>query len=159
MANRTEKLAANDHVDREILEALQRDARISFSDLAARVTLSPNAVAERVRRLQAAGLILGYEARLSPEIFGWRLFAFVDVKLRAETSAADFEREIAGVRQVTGAFLTTGTFDYTLEVACRDQADLVDLVEHLRARAGAAETYSRLILRDRKFVRSPVRTT
>lgn len=155
MAVPTEKIAAVDDIDREILDVLQRNARISFSDLAGRVAMSPNAVAERVRRLRSIGAIAGYEARLAPEIFGRRLFAFLDVKLRADTAAADFERHLDGVRQVTRAYLTTGTFDYTLDVACRDEADLVELVEHLRARAGVAETYSRLILRERTFVRSP----
>lgn len=157
MSSGTDKFAAIDEIDRAILEVLQRDARVSFSDLAGRVALSPNAVAERVRRLQSTGAIVSYEARLSPEVFGRRLFAFLDVKLRADTAAADFERHLETVRQVTAAFLTTGTFDYTIEVACRDQADLVELVEYLRARAGVAETYSRLILREREFVRSPKR--
>ncbi|HET6896322.1 MAG TPA: Lrp/AsnC family transcriptional regulator [Candidatus Baltobacteraceae bacterium] len=158
MAPPAEKFAAVDDVDREILDVLQRDARVSFSDLAARVAMSPNAVAERVRRLQSTGAIVAYEARVAPENFGRRLFAFLDVKLRADTAAADFERHIESVRQVTAAYLTTGTFDYTLDVACRNESDLVELVEHLRARAGVAETYSRLILRERTFVRSPKRS-
>lgn len=58
MNAQTEKFAAVDDVDREILDVLQRDARISFSDLAARVSMSPNAVAERVRRLQSTGAIV-----------------------------------------------------------------------------------------------------
>lgn len=155
MAAVKEKLEALDEIDREILGALQADARLTFSELAARVALSANAVAERVRRLQHSGAIARYEARLSPDVFGHRLFAFVDVKLRADTAADGFERRLHEIRQVTRAFLTTGTFDYTLEVACRDQADLVELVEYLRAKAGVAETYSRLILREREFVRSP----
>jgi DNA-binding Lrp family transcriptional regulator len=47
--------------------------------------------------------------------------------------------------------LTTGNFDFTLRVACRDREDLVRIAEYLRTQAGAAETYTRIVLRERRF--------
>lgn len=155
MSSGAVKSGAVDDVDRDILGALQRDGRQSYSDLAAAVGLSANAVADRVRRLLASKAILAIEARLDPELLDQRLFAFVDVKLRSDVPAERFEREIAAMPQVLSAVLTTGSSDYTLRVGCADQADLVSVVEALRARAGAAETYSRLILRERVFQRTP----
>lgn len=55
-----------DRVDQRILEELQVDARLSFNELSRRVRLSAPAVAERVRRLEAAGVITGYHARVDP---------------------------------------------------------------------------------------------
>ncbi|MBV9269933.1 MAG: Lrp/AsnC family transcriptional regulator [Candidatus Eremiobacteraeota bacterium] len=155
MVRDTEKIGAIDDIDRDILGALQRDGRQSFSDLAAGVGLSANAVADRVRRLLQSKAIVAIEARIDPELLDQRFFAFIDVKLRPDTSAERFEREITLIPQILSATLTTGSFDYTLRAGCSDQSDLVAVVERLRARAGVAETYSRLILREQIFRRSP----
>jgi len=64
-----------------------------------------------------------------------------------ETSAARFEEAIAAIPGIQEATLMTGSYDYMLRVACRDQADLVRLVEALRERAGVQDTTSRVILR------------
>lgn len=155
MAKMAAKSGVVDEIDRDILTALQADGRLSYSELAEQVGLSANAVADRVRRLLSLKAIVAIEARLDPELLDQRLFAFVDVKLRSDVPAEQFEREIALFPQVLSATLTTGSSDYTLRLGCADQADLVAVVEGLRARAGAAETYSRLILRERAFVRTP----
>lgn len=151
MAHATEKNATLDAVDREILKELTRDGRVSFTDLAARVQLSANAVAERVRRLERAGVIRGYAAELNRNALGLGLEAYIDVKLRADTPADRFESAIERIPGVVQMILTTGSSDYTLRVACSDQADLVRLVESLRAAVPIAETYSRLILRERNL--------
>ena len=137
-----------DAIDRDILAELERDARISYKDLASRVRLSPNAVAERVRQLMKSGVIEGFRADISLAATGLALQSYVDVKLRTSVAADEFEEavtKISGVLQVT---LTTGSFDYSRRVACKDQQDLVRLVEELRAVVPVTETYSRVILRE-----------
>lgn len=153
MAPPTEKNSAFDEIDRDILNALQADGRQSFNELAQRVGLSPNAVAERFRRLVRSRAITAIEARIDPRLLGQRISAFVDLKLRLDVLAEHLEREIEKMPQVLAATLTTGAFDYTLRVACLDQAELVSVIERLRARAGVAETNTRLILRERVFAR------
>lgn len=136
-----------DKIDREILEALRRDARISYKDLGQRVFLSANAVSERVRRLQERGIILGYEARVDWAALELPLVAFIDVKLSPGTTAEAFEASLHGIAGIVEVTLMTGSFDYMLRVACRDQEALVRLTETLRARGGLQETYTRLLLR------------
>lgn len=140
-----------DAIDRDILVELQADARLSFTELASRVDLSANAVAERVRRLERDGVIAAYHAVVDPAASGKALAAYVDVKLRADTPADRFEAAIERIDGIVEAALTTGSFDYTVRVACADQADLVRLVETLRGAVPIAETYTRLILRERKL--------
>ena len=151
MASLTEITVAIDDIDREILGALEADGRSTYMELGRKVALSPNAVADRVRRLTATGVIRSFGAVIASETLGLRLHAYIDVKLRSETAADNFERGLSSVPGIVECILTTGRFDYTLRVACRDQADLVRIVERLRTQTGAAETYSRIILRDRRF--------
>jgi Lrp/AsnC family leucine-responsive transcriptional regulator len=151
MAVQLAKFAPIDALDREILAVLAIDGRISFTELAARVSLSPNAVAERVRRLERAGVVRGYSATVDSAALGFGLQAYIDVKLRADTPADRFEAAVGRIPGIAQMILTTGSFDYTLRVACNDQADLVRLIEALRAAVPIAETYSRLILRERNL--------
>ncbi len=136
-----------DKIDRDILELLRFDARISYKNLGERVFLSANAVSERVRRLEEQGVVLGYEARLNLHALDLPLIAFIDVKLSSGTTAKAFEAGLQSIPGIVEATLTTGSFDYMLRVACRDQDALVHLTEALRARGGVQETYTRLLLR------------
>src|SRR5579885_1294675 len=69
----------------EILSALQEDARLSFSELGRRVGLSSPAVAERVHRLEEAGIITGYHAQVDTEKLGYALTAFIRIRTTSET--------------------------------------------------------------------------
>jgi Lrp/AsnC family transcriptional regulator, leucine-responsive regulatory protein len=137
-----------DKIDLRILVLLQRDGRTSFRELGEAVHLSANAAAERVRRMIADGTIRSITANVNPAKLGRPLEAQIDVKLRQGVSAAAFEKALQGVAQIQSATLMTGSFDYAVRVACRDQDDLVSVTEYLRNKAGAQETYSRVILRE-----------
>jgi Lrp/AsnC family leucine-responsive transcriptional regulator len=139
-----------DKIDREIIRILQVDGRASYTDIGAAVHLSANAAADRVRRLLQNGTIVGIHAVVDPAALGLTIEAQIDVKLRPTTSADDFERAIRDVPQVLTATLVTGSFDYALRVACSERSDLATLTETIRDKAGAQETYSRIILREVK---------
>ena len=137
-----------DRTDHAILNRLAHDGRASFRDLAEEVHLSPNAVAERFRRLLADGTISHIRATLNPAAFGRTVEAVIEVKLQAETPAAEFETSLRHLPQVVSAMLMTGSFDYAVRVACIDRDDLVGVAEALRQKAGVRETYTRLLLRE-----------
>ena len=137
-----------DKIDREILRILHADGRRSYRELGEAVHLSANAVAERVRRLCRDGTIRAIRAQVDPAALGRTIEAQIDVKLRPTTSAEAFEAAIRGLPQVMSASLMTGSFDYALRVACADRAELVEVTETIRNKAGALETYSRVILRE-----------
>ncbi len=137
-----------DKIDREIVRVLQADGRASYTDIGVAVHLSANAAADRVRRLLQEGSIVGIHAVADPAALGLTIEAQIDVKLRPTTSAEAFERALSDVPQVMTATLLTGSFDYALRVACSDRADLAGVTETIRNKAGAQETYSRIILRE-----------
>lgn len=137
-----------DEIDYKLIDMLCRDGRLSFRELGDAVQLSSNAAGERYRRLVASGAIRHIRATVNPAALGRPLQVQIDVKLRPDVSAEQFEAALHQLPQVTGATLMTGSFDYAVRVACADSEDLVRVTETLRATAGAQDTYGRLILRE-----------
>lgn len=137
-----------DEIDRVILSELVRDGRISFRDLAARIQLSATATAERVRRLQEDGVITRFRADLDLAALGRPLRAFIDVRLRPGPDHAELEATLLHHPAVLSGAHVTGRWDYVLHVACRDVAELDELVMALPTRYGAIETDTRLVLRE-----------
>lgn len=111
-----------DRMDRRILDALQRDGRISNLKLAEAVALSPTAVLARVQRLTREGYILGYEARLNPLKLGAGMLVFVEVLLDRTTPNV-FEQFKAAVQvqpQILECHMVAGGFDYLLKTRSAD---------------------------------------
>ncbi len=125
-----------DRIDRRILEVLQADGRITNQALSERVALSPSACLARVRRLERAGVIDGYMARLNPLTLGPRLVVFAEIWLERHhpTNFAAFEAALAGIPEVVEASHVTGDFDYLLKVVVPDMASWTRLAEDLVAR-------------------------
>ncbi len=140
-----------DAIDRDILVALETNGRISFRDLAERVGLSANAVADRTRKLIESGVIRGYRAEIDPAAFGLTLRALIEVKMESGTTAAAFEARAQSVPGVLRAMVTTGRYDWVLEVVAKDQLDLQRIIEALRTGGLVRDTYSRIIASDRRF--------
>lgn len=96
-----------DQVDWQLLQALQEDGRLSYNELSRRVHLSAPAVAERVRRLESAGVITGYHARVDAAQAGLPLLAFIQLRCRAgscllKTGKAEDYPEITEVHKLSG---------------------------------------------------------
>jgi Lrp/AsnC family leucine-responsive transcriptional regulator len=136
-----------DPTDRTIVMALQQDARISFRDLAAVAKLSPNATAERVRRLERQGILKGYTAIVDPKAAGRSLTALVDLRLKEGTRPEEFEPVIRKLDVIVDCAHVSGKFDYTLRVTVADAAELDQLIRLLKARANVVETDTRLVMR------------
>jgi Lrp/AsnC family leucine-responsive transcriptional regulator len=96
-----------DKVDWQLVEELQADGRLSFKELGRRINLSAPAVAERVRRLEEAGVIAGYRAEIDPRRAGYPFLAFVQMRctlgkcLLKTSTAADYP-EIVEVHKLSG---------------------------------------------------------
>src|SRR5580700_7401934 len=119
-----------DRFDAKILDALQRDGRLSVVDLAELIGLSPTPCARRIKALESNGVIEGYAAQLNPARIGLEVLAIVQVKLTEHTdeTVARFEREIAVLDEVTNCYAMTGSYDFILEVYGRDLESLSNVV-------------------------------
>jgi Lrp/AsnC family leucine-responsive transcriptional regulator len=119
-----------DRFDAKILDALQRDGRLSVVDLAELIGLSPTPCARRIKALESEGAIEGYAAVLNPARVGLAVLAIVQVKLTEHTdeTVARFEREIERMDEVTKCLAMTGSYDFILEVYGKDLEALSNVV-------------------------------
>jgi Lrp/AsnC family leucine-responsive transcriptional regulator len=123
-----------DETDRKILSILQQNARTSNAEIARQVDMAPSAVLERIRRLEARGVIQGYEARINPEALGLNLLAFVFVRSTDFDGEAKTAELLAGIPEVLEAHHIAGEDCFLLKVRSPDARTLGRL---LRERIGA----------------------
>lgn len=136
-----------DDIDAEILRWLTDDARMSFKDLGERVSLSPNAVRDRVRALVARGVITGFHAHVDQGRIDRRLRALIDVRLRSPDHAEQFERLVRAHPGIEEVVHLTGPSDYVVRIACADPTELDDFIRAMKEQGGVRDTQTRLILR------------
>ena len=119
-----------DSIGRKIIDELQHNARIPFAELGRRVGLSTPAVAERVRRLEDAGIIVGYRAEVDPARLGLALLAFVGVNVVGE-ALPRFVKRALQCPQVLEIHRVTGAESFIIKVAVADHAQLERVLDSL----------------------------
>ncbi len=111
-----------DQIDRAILRQLQENARISMVELANRVHLTKTPCTERVRKLEQAGVILGYRAELSPRHLDAEHVVFVQVILSTSTAQSldSFSAAARHVPEIQSCHMIAGDYDFLLKVRTKD---------------------------------------
>ncbi|MFF0473350.1 Lrp/AsnC family transcriptional regulator [Streptomyces sp. NPDC004284] len=141
-----------DDVDWAIIEQLQREARISLSELGRRVNLSPSATTERVRSLEALGVITGYRAEIDLAKVGYPLLAVVRLKYPGNHHEP-LRRLLAERREILECLRTTGDDCYTLKLAATSMGHLETLMDEL---AGFGTTTTSVVYSQTLPYRGPV---
>jgi Lrp/AsnC family leucine-responsive transcriptional regulator len=113
-----------DAVDQQILRALMEDGRITWRELAAQIGLSPPSTAERVRKLEEAGVINRYVALVDPRSLGCTLLAFVSLSVTDPDHHDQVMQWVAEAPEIQECHIVAGEHDYLLKVRCRDSAHL-----------------------------------
>jgi DNA-binding Lrp family transcriptional regulator len=137
-----------DSVDREILRELQKDARQTNKALAGKVGVAPSTCLERVRELQARGVITGFGAQVDPAAIGRPMEAIMSIQQgSAQRQATENLLEHAASQPETIRVMAlTGTTDFIMHVAVRDMEHLRDLVWSLIERREVSRVQSSLVL-------------
>lgn len=140
-----------DKFDKQILQILQADGRMSNQELAEQIGLSPSPCLRRVKALEEAGLIIGYHAQLEPKLLGYRLMALIHISMDQHTPErfSNFEREISVIPEVLECLLITGqSADYQLKVLVADMDAYQELLLHRISRiSGVTGMHSSFVLR------------
>lgn len=118
-----------DRIDRAILDALLKNARLPNKVLAAKVGIAQSTCLERVRRLHQRGILVGFHAEVDKRSLGIGLEAMVAIRLaRHSRELVDsFRRHALGLTEVVGCYHMAGANDFLLHVAVRDSEHLRDL--------------------------------
>lgn len=118
-----------------ILNELQRDGRLSFSELGRRVGLSTPAVTERVRRLEDAGVIAGYGARINPGALGYTITALIEVATPPHRyqQMLEFAQTTPAVRE---CYFVTGESSFVAKVMTTSVEQLQELIQQLGSYGG-----------------------
>ncbi len=120
----TAKANQIDRIDRKILKELEKDGRMPAAQLSEKVGLSKSPVMTRIRRLETAGYIKGYTARLDHDKLGDAQTAFVQVTLSDTTTEAleAFNAAVCEKPEIVACHMIAGSFDYLLKVRTKDIA-------------------------------------
>jgi len=147
-----------DRIDVKILAALQRDGRSTIQKLADKVGLSPRACLERVRRLEASGIIAGYQALVELAKLSQPVNVFAEIVLEKQASQGRFEQRLAAIAEVVECWEVSGTIDYIARFVCADLATYEALTSKLidDPNLGVARIVSHVALRPvRRFTGYP----
>jgi DNA-binding Lrp family transcriptional regulator len=135
-------------IDRELVIALQKNARASNKELAELVGLAPSTCLERLRRLRARGVLRGFHADVDLDLLGRRTQAMLAVRLRAHDREliASFYDHAINLPESVAVMHVSGVNDYLLHVAVRDTEHLRILVlDQITARPEVEHVETQLI--------------
>ncbi len=124
-----------DQHDRQIVQLLCDDGRMSYTELAKHTGLSTSAVHQRVRRLEQRGVITGYRASVDLEAIGLPLTAFVSISPIDASDPDDIAERVAHLQAVESCYSVAGDYNYVLKVRVAGPAALEQLLSELRASA------------------------
>ena len=117
-------------IDRHILRLLQKNGRISYTDLARDVGLSVTPCIERVKKLEKNGFIKGFTARLNPQQLNAGLVVFVQIRLNhtSQENFEEFRHAVMNLENIQSCFLVSGNYDYLLKARVADMAAYRELL-------------------------------
>ncbi|OYW22849.1 MAG: ArsR family transcriptional regulator [Sphingomonas sp. 12-62-6] len=144
---------AFDRIDRQILELLQDDGRMTNVDLAERVGLTAPPCLRRVRALEEQGAIKGYHASLDAATLGYPItvFALVSLRSQAEQDLAAFEDYIAMIPEIRECHMLNGEIDFILKIVATDLKAFQEiLTTHLTPAPNVASVKTSLTIRTAK---------
>jgi len=136
-------MASSDRIspnDARILDVLQRDGRRPYADLGAEVGMSGPSAHERVKKLEARGVIRGYAAIVDPAAIGYDILAFSWVTQAPGTASTDLTEAFASIPEIEECHHITGEADYLIKVRARDTRDLERVLRAVQATPNVYQT-------------------
>jgi Lrp/AsnC family leucine-responsive transcriptional regulator len=145
-----------DSLDIKVMSLLASQGRMTWSELANQLGLSPPAAADRVKRLEDKGLIDGYSARLNAEGLGLDLAAFIAITLAHPNYRQGFLEVVQNNSAILECHHIAGDDDYLLKIRCRNTRHLEALIsETLKSVEGVVKTRTSIVLSTVKETLTP----
>jgi len=135
-----------DDIDRRLLDLLQDDCRTALARLGEQVGLSAPSVLERIKKLEAAGIVSGYHALLDAKRLGLDITAFIGVITGNAAAIGQFEQQVSGMDDVLECHHVTGEYTLLLKVKTANTSSLERLISRVRLLDGVARTETLVVL-------------
>lgn len=135
-----------DRTDKVILKNLQKNSRMTISDLSASISLSMPATSERLRKLETSGIIKQYTVLLDTEKINKHLTALMFMRFDSASSGDDFAEYAKTELEICECYYITGDFDYFLKIITEDALTLKSLMSRLKNRPGVVKTSNNVVL-------------
>ncbi|GAB6144316.1 Lrp/AsnC family transcriptional regulator [Desulfocicer niacini] len=136
-----------DHIDFKILKILQTKARVPNVEVAREVGMAPSAVLERIKKLEAQGIIDGYEVRLNPDRFGGALIAFLHIRLTRDALIQDTATKLAKLPSIQEVHYIAGEECLMAKARIADITALETLLNtRINPMASVARTKTAIVL-------------
>jgi Lrp/AsnC family leucine-responsive transcriptional regulator len=135
-----------DTIDSKILEVLQDNSRVSISDLSKRVNLSLSAVSERLKKLEASGIIEKYTVILDSKALGKELTVLMHISLENPRDTEEFFDIVGRENEILECHYVTGEYDYILRITTKNTATLEALMNRIKAIPKIKRTQTNVVL-------------
>ena len=135
-----------DHIDSKILRCLTKDARMNASQISQKVNLSVSAVIERMKKMEASGLIRGYTAIVDEKLAGYNVQAMISIRLEHPKYNQEFNRQMCNHQCVMECFYITGDFDYVARIGVSSTDELTKVLHDIKQIPGVSLTRTYVIL-------------
>jgi Lrp/AsnC family leucine-responsive transcriptional regulator len=142
-----------DRTDRSILDCLQKDSRLTLTELSERVSLSPTPCWRRIKRLEEEGVIEGYHAKLNRNKLGFSVTVLVSVMLEHHSAeiCQEFEKAVLEIDEVVACYNISGRDDFFLVLVAKGMDDYAKiLLDRIRGITNVKEIHSSFVLRTAK---------
>jgi Lrp/AsnC family leucine-responsive transcriptional regulator len=135
-----------DNIDIKIIRLLQENARITASEISSVINLSIPAVSERLKKLEASGVIKQYTTILDPQHFDKTLMALVFITLERPRFSDIFAEFVKKQNDILECHYLAGDFDYAIKIATENTATLQELLNRIKSVQGVQKTRTIVIL-------------
>ena len=135
-----------DDIDKKILKKLQENARITISDLSSEIALSMPAISERLKKLEASGVIKQYTAILDPILLDKHLMALMFLRFDNPSHGDRFTGLVKDEPEIKECYYITGEFDYSLKILTENTRTLEKLLTRIKNQPGIVKTQTIVIL-------------
>lgn len=139
-----------DNIDIRILRCLSKDARMNASQISQQVNLSVSAVIERMKKMEASGLIRGYTVLIDERLAGYDVQALISVRLEHPKYNQSFAQQMCEHANVLECFYITGDFDYMARVSAGSTEELTKVLNDIKQIPGVSLTRTYVVLENIK---------
>lgn len=118
-----------DGIDKKIIKSLIEDARVPVLSIARNVGISGAAIHQRLRKLEKAGLISGYNLVLNSKSLGYNTTAFISIYLDNSAILSNVVKKLKEIPEILECYYTTGPFSLFIKILCKENEDLMHVLD------------------------------